>query len=477
MASIVVRNQFAQLSGEFPEEEVRQATSYAVRGARFTRRYLERRADGTRRWDGRRHLLLPIDHLFPAGLVGSVHAALRDHFVPTQVQDLTEYPSPRHPGPLVFDLPGGGALRDYQLAGIRQALVRRRGILKIATGGGKTVLAAGLIAQLGLPTILLVDSKDLLHQTHEVLRRHLRLPIGVLGDGVWREADVTVATVATLSARGDRARAFLQSRKLLIADEVHHGASDSAFGVLMRCPAPYRIGLSATPTGRSDNADLKTIAAIGPVIFEVPAAELIASGVLVRPVVEFVPIEEPRLPRGASYASVYRQGIVECDVRNRRVAAHAQAFHARGLQTLILVRELDHGRLLVHLLAEADVPAEFICGEAQSGDARREVLDRFRRGELRCLVASEILDEAIDLPGIDALLLAGGGKSEIQTIQRIGRGMRTGKRAAVLSVVDFADLTHRYLARHSLERLRTYRGEGAIEIHYRGCALERAGET
>ena len=477
MASIVVRNQFAQVQGEFPEEVVRQATSYAVRGAQFTRRYREKRADGTRRWDGRRHLFLPIDNLLPAGLVGQVHAALTDHGVPVEVRDLTDYPPAHHTSPEIFDLPGGGALRDYQREGIRQAIVRRRGILKIATGGGKTVLAAGLIAQLGLPAIVVVDSKDLLHQTHEVLARHLRREVGLLGDGQWREAEIAVGTVATLAARGDRARAFLQSRKLLIADEAHHGASDRAFRVLMRCPAPYRIGLSATPTGRSDNADLKTVAAIGPVIFDVSAAELIASGFLVRPVVDFVPIDEPQLPRSASYASVYRQGVVECAARNRRVAAHARAFHASGLQSLILVRELDHGRLLLRLLEEAGVPAEFICGEGISSDMRRDALARFRSGALRCLVASEILDEAIDLPGIDALLLAGGGKSEIQTIQRIGRGMRTGKRAAVLSVVDFADLTHRYLARHSLERLRTYRREGAIEIRYRGHALERAREA
>jgi superfamily II DNA or RNA helicase len=478
VALLVIHNQFAQLQGDFPEEAVRQATSYLVPGARFTRRYQEKRADGTRRWDGRRHLFLSVDNLLPAGLVEAVLSALRERGVPVAVQDLTDYPPPRHGSPEVFDLPGGGALRDYQREGIRQAIVRRRGILKIATGGGKTVLAAGLIAELGLPTLVVVDSKDLLHQTRAVLARHLRRDIGLCGDGQWHEAEVTVATVASLGAHlhGGRARALLKRSKLLLADEVHHGASDSAFRVLMGCPAPYRIGLSATPTGRSDNADLKTVAAIGPVIYEVSARELIEAGVLVRPIVEFVPIEEPPLARSASYKTVYRLGVVECEARNHRVVARAGEFHARGDQTLILVRELEHGRCLLRMLGEAGVSAEFICGEGISSDQRRCALDRFRSGALRCLVASEILDEAIDLPNIDALLLAGGGKSEIQTIQRIGRGMRTGKRATVLSVVDFADMTHRYLARHSLERLRTYRREG-VEIHYQGKALAQPLEA
>jgi superfamily II DNA or RNA helicase len=158
------------------------------------------------------------------------------------------------------------------------------------------------------------------------------------------------------------------------------------------------------------------------------------------------------------------------------VVAHARRFVGQGLQTLILVREIDHGRNLLALLRSEGVAAEFIRGLGLAAEARKDVLDRFRAGTLQCLVASEILDEAIDLPNLDALLLAGGGKSEIQTVQRIGRGMRTGKRALVLSVVDFADLTHRYLARHSLRRLQTYQLAGSVKIYYRGEEIPTAQE-
>ncbi len=476
MATLVIRNQFAQLQGDFPEEVVRRVTSYPVKGACFTKSYQTQRSDGSRRWDGRCHLFLPTDNLFPAGLVPIVHRALIEAGTPVEIRDRTEYPAPRHAAPALRDLPGD--LRDYQREGIGRAILERRGILKIATGGGKTVLAAGLMSQLGLPALVLTDSKDLLHQTRDVLVRHLGAPIGCIGDGEWEEQQIVVGSIATLGAQlqTPRARAFLRSRQVLIADEVHHGASNRAFQVLMACPAPYRVGLSATPTGRSDNADLKTLGAIGPVIYEVSARELIRTGVLVQPVVEFVPIEAPLVPRGASYPAAYRAGIVECVPRNQVVVAHARRFLDQGLQVLILVREIDHGRNLCGLLGEAGIAAEFIWGLGLGAGARKDALDRFRAGALRCLCASEILDEAIDLPGIDALLLAGGGKSEIQTIQRIGRGMRTGKRASVLSVVDFADLTHRYLARHSLRRLRTYQLAGSVKVFYRGEQIPTVSE-
>ncbi len=468
MVRILVKNQFAQLEGDFPRDAVDRATSYPVRGAAFTRLYQKKRADGTRLWDGRQRLLLPPANVFPAGLLDVVHRALTRADVPVEVGDLTHYPPPKHAAPVLRELPSG--LRPYQREGIARAILQRRGILKIATGGGKTVLAAGLLAQLGLPALVLVDSKDLLHQTREVLERHLGRPTGAVGDGLWQEGELVVGTVATLATRlhEPRTRTLLRSRQALIADEVHHGASDSAFRVLMACPAPYRIGLSATPTGRSDNADLRTLGAIGPVIYEVSAEELIESGVLVRPVVEFVPIEAPLVPRGADYPTAYRLGVVESVPRNEIVARRAREFFVSGHQVLVLVREIEHGRRLLELLQTAGVPAELLCGLGLSAEARKEALGRFRSGALRCVVATEILDEAIDIPNIDALLLAGGGKSEIQTVQRIGRGMRTGKRATVLSVVDFADLTHRYLARHSLCRLETYQRERAIRIVYRG---------
>lgn len=464
MVRLVVKNQFCQIQGTFPEDVVRRATSYPVQGYAFMPSWRKRK------WDGRKHLLLGPENIFPAGLVDAVRDALERAGSEVTLEDVTEYPPAAHAQPALIDLPGEGCLRDYQTAGIRRAIERRRGILRIATGGGKTILAAGLISQMGLPTVFLTESVDLLTQTRQVFERHLRRPIGVIGDGSWEESEITVASVQTLAGQmkpDGRARAFLKTRRLVIFDETHHAASDSSFRVLMGCPAPWRLGLSATPTGRSDRADLRTIATIGPVIYDVPARELVQAGVLVKPVVEFVSVSEPQLPPGIGYQDAYRQGIVENTTRNGLAAARARDFAGLGYTVLALVRQIDHGQALLRELRDAGVRAEFIYGGGSTAEERRETLDRLRDGRLTCLIASEIFDEGIDVPSVDALILAGGGKSEIQVVQRIGRGMRRGKKSPVLEVVEFADMMDPRLARHALERLRTYRREG-IEIRYAG---------
>jgi superfamily II DNA or RNA helicase len=74
-------------------------------------------------------------------------------------------------------------------------------------------------------------------------------------------------------------------------------------------------------------------------------------------------------------------------------------------------------------------------------------------------IATPIFDEGVDVPGIDVLILAGGGKSNIKLLQRLGRGMRTDPDKVQLLVLDFIDDTNRYLFKHSEERLNVYERE------------------
>ena len=70
----------------------------------------------------------------------------------------------------------------------------------------------------------------------------------------------------------------------------------------------------------------------------------------------------------------------------------------------------------------------------------------------------------MDIPNIDVLIFASGGNSYIRAIQRVGRGLRLHDSKDKLIVVDFSDRTNRYLAKHSLERIRTYSLERCFSV-------------
>jgi superfamily II DNA or RNA helicase len=80
-------------------------------------------------------------------------------------------------------------------------------------------------------------------------------------------------------------------------------------------------------------------------------------------------------------------------------------------------------------------------------------LARLKSGATQVLIGSTILDVGVDVPAVGMVILAGGGKAEVGTRQRIGRGLRAKQSAPnVCFVVDFADDANRTLMEHALTR-------------------------
>jgi hypothetical protein len=67
---------------------------------------------------------------------------------------------------------------------------------------------------------------------------------------------------------------------------------------------------------------------------------------------------------------------------------------------------------------------------------------------------STVYDEAIDIPSMNVLIMAGGGKSFRRTVQRIGRPLHS--KQDFVHVIDFWDYQHPYLQRHSRQRSAIY---------------------
>jgi primosomal protein N' len=86
-----------------------------------------------------------------------------------------------------------GELRDYQKQAVNAALERDHGVLEAATGSGKTVMAIATIAARKQPTIILVHTKELLHQWCDRIKMFLGIDPGIVGAGKLDIKHVTVA--------------------------------------------------------------------------------------------------------------------------------------------------------------------------------------------------------------------------------------------------------------------------------------------
>lgn len=271
----------------------------------------------------------------------------------------------------------------------------------------------------------------------------------------------------------------------VVVSNCHHLPSATMVDVANKCKnAYYRIGVSATPW--RDAGDEMLIEACLNKKQEgvmVTASDLIKLGYLVKPDIYFVPIKQ--VYQGKNYNTIYNQAIVENESRNKIIYKITQQMYKRNKHILILFKTIKHGEAmqkeLLKRLGEEVTPVRVVNPkngkettirvknvELLSGNddtlRRAAVFKAVKEGICRCLIASTIADEGLDLPILDTLILAGGGKSSTRAFQRVGRVIRLfeGKEKAI--VFDFIDYTP-MLRRHSRARQKYYQTEPLWDIH------------
>lgn len=481
----------SRLVGYLPDDVVRylrDQLSYKVKGAYFSQQFQEGH------WDGRKFLMTEKRHEFATGLVSRVVQALQViGYEPTLV-DTQPMTDASHFLPLRSEL----KLFDYQQHAVDQALYYRNGILRIATGGGKTIVGIKLICELERPAIFLVHRLDLLHQVKDVLCGVNGNPglliypelVGQVGGGVYEPNLITIMTVQTACAALGIAspkeknddeheeaprekvphkaeglvRDCLLGAEVFVLDEAHHAPASTIYEILMHMRnARWRIGLSATDW-RDDGADLYIEAATGPRLVNVTLSDLIAWKRLVPARIKMHDIAMPHATGDgwgnstSNWQALYAKGIVHNDNLNQKVLEINEQWYNQGRTILTLVRAIKHGVLLKKLHRDRSIDTVFLSG-SDTAEYRKMVLEKVRSGNLRHLIATSIADEGLDLPALDALNLAGGGKSSTNAYQRIGRIIRTYDTKSEGLVADYTVHDRGLLAKHAGQRKRIYQAE------------------
>lgn len=305
---------------------------------------------------------------------------------------------------------------------------------------------------LNKPFIVLVHRVELLRQWKEEIERYFGYSPSIIGAGEDKEGDslATVAMIQTLSARIKKDKDWKIDTGLLVIDECHTCPAKTFYDVSMHIDAQYRLGLSATPT-RTDGAELKIFASCGKVAAVVSVEDLVSDGYLTLPVFRMEQLPPVRIPYSASWATVYKSGIVLNMDRNEKIRDIAEEYLKAGRQVYIHVNQIDHGKCLTGMIAMA----VFVCGSTKK-DVREEIIKKFKEGEIRCLV-STLLKEGVSIDGISCLVYASGGKSEVSLIQTIGRALRIDPLFGDAVIVDFLDRGHRILENHVQDRISAYR--------------------
>ena len=415
---------------------LRKKYSAKIPGARYSRAY-------RKGWDGTKYFISEKGK-FGTGLLPFIVKDLELAELDYEIEDHREPVVDSHD----IALPKI-QYRDYQKSLIELALKKRMALIKAPTGAGKTVVLAGILKALEDKTgLIFFTQKGLLLQTYEFLK-NLGFDVGVaFGDGVELKP-ITLCTVQSVHKVLD---SHLDQSEFIIFDEVHEFAKGKiSTKVVKSFPnAVYRFGMSATMPSEK-MAKLNLVAYLGDIISQVDVEKLVDEGFLTPPVVTFLDLPEYKDHSllDAKYADIYEQYIVNNEVRNEKIKKICDGI-TKG-RILILVKNLKHLELLRDM-----IPGAQTLEGKDDLSLRSERIEGFKEEERSVLIGTKILQTGIDIPEITHLINARGLKSEIATLQALGRALRIHESKSKVYIYDFNDQVP-YLKEHAAARKRAYK--------------------
>jgi superfamily II DNA or RNA helicase len=348
---------------------------------------------------------------------------------------------------------------------------KRRGVVVLPTGAGKTYLAQMAIVATPRPTLIVVPTIELMHQWYAHLNTVFTgVEIGLLGGGAHDRTPILVATYDSAAIHIEKLGNLYAT---IVFDECHHLPAEFYNTIASFAIAPYRLGLTATPE-RGDGKHLELVKSIGPEIYRKTPAEL--AGTTLAP----YKIEQIKVKLTNAEQNRYQELIAE---RNRFLASRGIYFSSpqgwqdfvresgrssAGRRAMLAHREAKEIvlctnaklRILADLLAKhypeptliftSDNATVYRIAQTLLIPAithhtpvkeRHVILGAFRSGEYKTLVASQVLNEGIDIPAAKIAIVLSGSASPREHVQRLGRILRKGdgKKHAILYELISAD--------------------------------------
>eukprot|EP00639_Heterosigma_akashiwo_P020187 CAMPEP_0206400218 /NCGR_PEP_ID=MMETSP0294-20121207/25385_1 /ASSEMBLY_ACC=CAM_ASM_000327 /TAXON_ID=39354 /ORGANISM="Heterosigma akashiwo, Strain CCMP2393" /LENGTH=495 /DNA_ID=CAMNT_0053856369 /DNA_START=138 /DNA_END=1625 /DNA_ORIENTATION=- len=173
---------------------------------------------------------------------------------------------------------------------------------------------------------------------------------------------------------------------------------------------------------------------------------LLCTATLTKAVRRFLEEENyiPGPPRVVEASDVHRSlpnlrhAMVDTKGRDKVTVLLDVLFQHREKTTIVFCNTVKSAQMLDHSLAEAGLRALCYHGEVR-GDERRENLARFKRGEVRFLVATDIAARGLDVPDVEHVVMFDFPLNPVDYLHRSGRTARMGASGMVTSVLAKRD--------------------------------------
>jgi superfamily II DNA or RNA helicase len=399
------------------------------------------------------------DHVgIPRGCFEDLKVFLESHAVELKVKD------ERLTGtPVAFSF--HGQLSSEQQSAAEELVEHDDGVFVAPPGFGKTVLAAWLIAQRNVNTLVLVHRTALLEQWREQLALFLnvnRQSIGMIGSGRRKTtALLDVAMLQTLQRKG-QVTDLVADYGFVIADECHHLSAFTFERIMREVKAKYVLGLTATPI-RKDGHHPIIFMQCGPIRQRI-SAKLAA---VRRPFEHLVVPRKTRLVVNLPEPSIHDvyHALTHDETRNRQIVDDIVQAVNSGRSPIVLTERVDHLSTLELIMRARALTQKILVmrGGMKSNERTnaQETLSIDDANEAIVILATgKFIGEGFDYSRLDTLFLAMPISWRGTLEQYVGRLHRLHESKREVRVYDYVDCNVPILTRMYAKRIRGYRAMG-----------------
>ena len=361
-------------------------------------------------------------------------------------------------------------LRQWQEKAFPLWWAKKRGIVKVVTGGGKTVFAIHCLTKYleeekDNSIFIVVPSIALLDQWYEGLQKTFEdKDISLNGGGEHLEV-ISKITISTIDSVKNIIHKFDASNTLLIVDECHKIGTEKR-GETLTNNWHATLGLSATPErDYDDNFYIIIKKILGDIIFDYDYIdaredEVIVNFKLLYAYAAMTEDEEEKYKKFTK--SIQRRAAtiggnnmndypLKMLIFNRaRMVKNSKNRIPFGVELLqkhkrdswiVFTENKKQAKEFNKIINKKGYKSAIYNTDLDNAE-REENLNNFKSGNLNVLVSCTALDEGFDMPEADGAMILSASSSKRQRIQRMGRVLRiTANKENALIVTVYSSKT------------------------------------
>ena len=345
----------------------------------------------------------------------------------------------------------------------------RRALLVSATGSGKTYLSAFDVARVRPAKVLFIAHRQRILKASA--KSYARVLGGAYDYAIYAGSSRPVHSTCLFAMVGTLARHLDEFRPdefdYIVIDEAHRTGAAGYRAIIDYFKPKFLLGMTATPS-RTDGYDVYAL--FNHVIaFRITLQDALDCDML-----------SPFHYFGVADLAIDEESVDDFTLFNR-LTSEARVDHVirkieeysvekSNRRGLVFCSRKDEARRLAQAFCERGYAAQAVDGDTPEA-VRDRTIERLERGELEYIFTVDIMNEGVDIPSLNQIIMLRKTESAIVFVQQLGRGLRKFPGKAYTLVLDFiGNYQQNYLVPIALSGDRTYNKDGLRRVVKEGSS-------